>query len=81
MGVTGLHLTLGALQRAGEQVRACGHGDSARHCRHRGDGAPVLPVRRPVVPVDLVKTEMPFLFGPPNNSRKIYQNSGNNFTR
>ena len=50
-----------------------GHGDSARHCRHRDKGGPVLPVKGPVVPVAKDKTEMPFLFGQQNNSRRIYK--------
>ena len=61
-GGHGFTLTLGCRQLAQEQVRV-GHGDSARHCRHRGNGAAELPAGGPVVPVDLVKTEMPFLFG------------------
>ena len=68
-GGHGVHLPLGehcSVRGAG----AGGLGDSARHCRHRGDGAPVLPVRRPVVPVNQIKTEMLFLFGQQNNSRK-----------
>ena len=58
-----VHLTLGGTAACGGAGAAAWHGDSARHWRHRDDGAPVLPVQRPVVPVDHNKTEMPFLFG------------------
>ena len=69
VGVSGFHITLGE-NSVLKQARAGGHGDSARHCRHTGDGAPVLPVWRPVLPVVRNKTEMLFLFGQQNNSRK-----------
>ena len=76
VGVSGFHITLGE-NSVREQVRAGGHGDSARHCRHRDDGGPVLPVKGPVVPVAKGKTENAISIWQQNNSRKkIYKNPG-----
>ena len=57
----GGHLTLGPREHAGSR---CGVRPwrQWRALSPQGDGAPVLPVTEPVVPVDPVKTEMPFLF-------------------